>query len=66
MDGVTKIERDAFYQILLHCLPSGCQSGGRQRRQLALRSGLFRGMPRCMLLCLCIEWWGCLKDCISW
>ncbi|ESW06843.1 hypothetical protein PHAVU_010G081400 [Phaseolus vulgaris] len=42
MDGVTEIERDAFYQILLHCLPSGCQSGGRQRRQLALP---FRALP---------------------
>ncbi|KAL2337522.1 hypothetical protein Fmac_011968 [Flemingia macrophylla] len=42
MDGVTRIERDAFYQILLHCLPSGCQVGGRQRRQLALP---FRALP---------------------
>ncbi|KAM5554849.1 hypothetical protein ABKV19_022995 [Rosa sericea] len=34
MDGVTVMERETFYQILLHCLPSG--SGGKQRRQLAL------------------------------
>ncbi|XP_027335393.1 uncharacterized protein LOC113849590 [Abrus precatorius] len=36
MDGVTSIERDTFYQILAHCLPSGCQAEGKQRRQLAL------------------------------
>ncbi|KAL5133038.1 putative nitroreductase MJ1384 [Glycine soja] len=42
MDGVTEIERDAFYQILLHCLPSGCQGGGRQGRELALP---FRALP---------------------
>jgi hypothetical protein len=36
MDGVTKIERDTFYQIMLHCLPSGCGSGEKQKRQLAL------------------------------
>ncbi|XP_050387112.1 uncharacterized protein LOC126803349 [Argentina anserina] len=34
MDGVTVMERDTFYQILLHCLPSG--SGVKQKRQLAL------------------------------
>lgn len=34
MDGVTAMDRDTFYQILLHCLPSG--SGGKQKRQLAL------------------------------
>ncbi|KAL6124419.1 hypothetical protein ACLB2K_076931 [Fragaria x ananassa] len=34
MDGVTVMERDTFYQILLHCLPSG--SGGEQKRQLAM------------------------------
>lgn len=34
MDGVTSIERDTFYQILLHCLPSGSQEG--QKRQLGL------------------------------
>nr|POF23426.1 hypothetical protein CFP56_07338 [Quercus suber] len=42
MDGVTAIHRDTFYQILLHCLPSGCGSGGKQRRQLALP---FRALP---------------------
>ncbi|RDX84378.1 hypothetical protein CR513_34579, partial [Mucuna pruriens] len=42
MDGVTGIERDTFYQILLHCLPSGYQGGGRQRKQLALP---FRALP---------------------
>lgn len=42
MDGVTTIERDIFYQMLLHCLPSGCQGGGRQKRQLALP---FRALP---------------------
>ncbi|XP_015950637.1 uncharacterized protein LOC107475502 [Arachis duranensis] len=36
MDGVTGIQRDTFYQIMSHCLPSGCQPGGKQRRQLAL------------------------------
>lgn len=36
MDGVTQIERDTFYQIMLHCLPSGCGSGEKQKRQLAL------------------------------
>ncbi|GLT39549.1 hypothetical protein SLA2020_137330 [Shorea laevis] len=37
MDGVTIMERETFYQILLHCLPSGSsQNGGKQRRQLAL------------------------------
>lgn len=37
MDGVTVMERDTFYQILLHCLPSGSlQNGEKQRRQLAL------------------------------
>ncbi|GKC62568.1 putative nitroreductase family protein [Tanacetum coccineum] len=34
MDGVTSMERDAFYQILLHCLPSGLQE--KQKRQVAL------------------------------
>ncbi|XP_019464491.1 PREDICTED: uncharacterized protein LOC109362879 [Lupinus angustifolius] len=42
MDGVTGIERDTFYQILAHCLPSGCQTGEKQRRQLALP---FRALP---------------------
>ncbi|KAL5550905.1 hypothetical protein UlMin_001081 [Ulmus minor] len=36
MDGETAIERDTFYQILLHCLPSGCTNGESQKRQLAL------------------------------
>lgn len=36
MDGVTGMERDTFYQILAHCLPSGCKNGEKQRRQLAL------------------------------
>ncbi|XP_024996872.1 uncharacterized protein LOC112529729 [Cynara cardunculus var. scolymus] len=34
MDGVTSIERNTFYQILLHCLPSGFQD--KQKRQLGL------------------------------
>ncbi|XP_022718346.1 uncharacterized protein LOC111276785 isoform X2 [Durio zibethinus] len=34
MDGVTVMERQTFYQILLHCLPSG--KGEKHRRQLAL------------------------------
>ncbi|EOY17058.1 Nitroreductase family protein isoform 2 [Theobroma cacao] len=34
MDGVTVMERETFYQILLHCVPSG--NGGKHRRQLAL------------------------------
>lgn len=41
MDGVTGIERETFYQILSHCLPSG-SGGGRQRRQLSLP---FRALP---------------------
>ncbi|KAL6965024.1 hypothetical protein U1Q18_036081 [Sarracenia purpurea var. burkii] len=38
MDGVTVIEREKFYQILLHCLPSGSSSsdGEKQRKQLPL------------------------------
>ncbi|XP_048234263.1 uncharacterized protein LOC8270603 isoform X2 [Ricinus communis] len=36
MDGVTEIDRDTFYQILLHCVPSGSGSGERQKRLLAL------------------------------
>ncbi|KAJ7950961.1 Nitroreductase family protein [Quillaja saponaria] len=36
MDGVTEIERDVFYQILSHCLPSGCEPREKQKRQLAL------------------------------
>ncbi|KDP28774.1 hypothetical protein JCGZ_14545 [Jatropha curcas] len=36
MDGVTKIDRETFYQILLHCVPSGSGTGESQKRQLAL------------------------------
>ncbi|KAE7997101.1 hypothetical protein FH972_001763 [Carpinus fangiana] len=36
MDRVTVIQRETFYQILLHCLPSGCGNRGKQRGQLAL------------------------------
>ncbi|XP_031269721.1 uncharacterized protein LOC116128168 [Pistacia vera] len=36
MDEVTTMDRETFYQILLHCLPSGSGSGGKQKRQLAL------------------------------
>lgn len=36
MDGITKIDRETFYQILLHCLPSGSGSGENQKRQLGL------------------------------
>ncbi|XP_021748789.1 uncharacterized protein LOC110714558 [Chenopodium quinoa] len=36
MDGITVIHRDTFYQILLHCLPSGSRSGEKQGKQLAL------------------------------
>ncbi|KAF7825378.1 nitroreductase family protein [Senna tora] len=42
MDGVTEMERDTFYQILSHCLPSGCPIGDKQKRQLALP---FRALP---------------------
>lgn len=36
MDGQTKMEKETFYQILLHCMPSGSDSGQIQGRQLAL------------------------------
>ncbi|KAK9266968.1 hypothetical protein L1049_012637 [Liquidambar formosana] len=36
MDGVHVMERETFYQMLLHCLPSGCGNGEKQGRQLAL------------------------------
>ncbi|KAJ9188464.1 hypothetical protein P3X46_003821 [Hevea brasiliensis] len=36
MDGVTKINRETFYQILLHCLPSGSGGGKNHKKQLAL------------------------------
>lgn len=42
MDKVTTMERDTFYQILYHCLPSGSQSGEKQRRQVSLP---FRALP---------------------
>ncbi|KAK3212687.1 hypothetical protein Dsin_017393 [Dipteronia sinensis] len=35
-DGVTTIERETFYQILLHCLPSVSRSGEKQKGPLAL------------------------------
>ncbi|XP_077235480.1 nitroreductase family protein [Tasmannia lanceolata] len=36
MDGVHVMERETFYQILLHCLPSGSQDAGeKQGKQLA-------------------------------
>lgn len=36
MDGITAMDRETFYQILLHCLPSGSGSVEKQKRQLAL------------------------------
>lgn len=36
MDGVTTMDRDTFYQILLHCLPSGSVSEGKQMKPTAL------------------------------
>ncbi|XP_057807375.1 uncharacterized protein LOC131022029 [Salvia miltiorrhiza] len=43
MDGVTVMEKDTFYQILLHCMPSGCGVNGEKRgRQSALP---FRALP---------------------
>ncbi|ONI22652.1 hypothetical protein PRUPE_2G142200 [Prunus persica] len=42
MDGVTAMDRNTFYQILLHCLPSGSRNGGKQKKPLALP---FRGLP---------------------
>lgn len=36
MDGNTQMERETFYQILLHCLPSGSATGEKQKRQLTL------------------------------
>ncbi|TXG62677.1 hypothetical protein EZV62_009671 [Acer yangbiense] len=36
MDAKTTMERETFYQILLHCLPSGSGSGEKQKRPLAL------------------------------
>ncbi|XP_073151709.1 uncharacterized protein [Henckelia pumila] len=43
MDGVTSMARETFYQILLHCMPSGLGAGGlKQRKQLAFP---FRVLP---------------------
>lgn len=42
MDGVHVMERETFYQILLHCLPSGSRHGEKQGRQLAMP---FRVLP---------------------
>lgn len=42
MDGVTTMERETFYQVLSHCLPSGCEAGKKQRKQLSLP---FRALP---------------------
>ncbi|KAL2460804.1 nitroreductase family protein [Abeliophyllum distichum] len=41
MDGFTVMSRETFYQILLHCMPSG-SGGQKQRSQLALP---FRALP---------------------
>ncbi|XP_042504336.1 uncharacterized protein LOC122081329 [Macadamia integrifolia] len=42
MDGVHVMERETFYQILLHCLPSGARGGEKQGKQLSLP---FRVLP---------------------
>lgn len=43
MDTVTVMTRETFYQILLHCMPSGFgENGQKQGRQLALP---FRALP---------------------
>ncbi|MQL87871.1 hypothetical protein Taro_020407 [Colocasia esculenta] len=43
MDGVHVMKKETFYQIMLHCLPSGdVGRGGRQGKQLALP---FRVLP---------------------
>lgn len=36
MDGCTMMAKETFYQILLHCMPSGFVSGEKQKRQLSL------------------------------
>ncbi|KAL5728161.1 hypothetical protein ACHQM5_001274 [Ranunculus cassubicifolius] len=36
MDGIHVMERETFYQILLHCVPSGSQGEEKQGKQLAL------------------------------
>uniref|UniRef100_A0A1J3I436 Nitroreductase domain-containing protein n=1 Tax=Noccaea caerulescens TaxID=107243 RepID=A0A1J3I436_NOCCA len=41
MDGVTFIDKSTFYQMLMHCLPSGGR-GETQKQQLALP---FRALP---------------------
>ena len=41
MDGVTVMERETFYQILLYCIPSG--KGEKHRRQLSLPFRAFLG-----------------------
>ncbi|GFP97895.1 hypothetical protein PHJA_001933600 [Phtheirospermum japonicum] len=52
MDGVTMMSKEAFYQILFHCLPSGFEENGlkKQGRQLALP---FRALP-----------WDCEVHCV--
>lgn len=40
MDGVTTMSRETFYQVLLHCMPSG--SGMKHGKQLSLP---FRALP---------------------
>lgn len=43
MDAFTTMARETFYQILLHCMPSGCgEIGRKQGTQLALP---FRALP---------------------
>ncbi|CAH8390859.1 unnamed protein product [Eruca vesicaria subsp. sativa] len=42
MDGVTFIDKSVFYQMLMHCLPSGSNKGEPQREHLALP---FRALP---------------------
>ncbi|KAL3381169.1 hypothetical protein AABB24_001340 [Solanum stoloniferum] len=36
MDGSTAMSKETFYQILLHCMPSGSHGGKKHVRQLAL------------------------------
>ncbi|KAL6569379.1 hypothetical protein OROMI_013893 [Orobanche minor] len=52
MDGVTMMAKETFYQILLHCMPSGFEENGhkKQGRQLALP---FRALP-----------WDCEVHCV--
>lgn len=42
MDGKTAMTKEMFYQILLHCMPSGLESGDKQGKQLALP---YRALP---------------------